>query len=194
MYKLSATFLLLTVLCFPHVVEAHFGGMPIFKINGVFALPDIFDNTLEYAELRDRAPKENYPIGSVMEYEIDTTYIPASENTLQKTLFIWDFGDGSANEQGTYMLKRSHAYPEEGIYTVKVSIDTTAAGFPDEPQVIQVVPIVIGKPEIPARESKSYLVPEASEEYRSDSKALAINVSIGLFVISILAFFLSKRK
>lgn len=182
------------VLAVAPAVRAHFGGMPIFKINGVFALPDIFDNTKEYAEMRDRAPEESYPIGSSMNYEIDPTYIPASDATLRKTLFTWDFGDGSKTKSGIYMLKQTHEYPNQGEFTLKVSMDATAAGFPMEPQVIEVVPIVIGNPVLAAEEKVNYLVQTEPVSDTRINRLLFWNIVIGLVMVGLLGLLIKLRK
>jgi hypothetical protein len=171
----------------PFITSAHFGGMPIFKINGEFTESDVFDNTLPHTELRDRAPQDSYPIGSTLQFEIDPTHIPASD--VKKTDFIWDFGDGSEKVEGKYLLAQSHFYPNEGVFILTVSIDTTDAGFPMESQVIQVVPIVVGNPVLSKNEQINYLVtPAEGEETPSiflwNIAGAAILLGVGFAIIN----------
>jgi hypothetical protein len=156
---ISKTFLLAAIsLLFVSLAEAHVGDVPILKINGEFVVSDVFDNTQEYAEVGYKAPQASYPIESEIEYEIEPTYTPIELDVLKNTNFVWDFGDGSVPLSGKYLLAVTHAYPKEGIYILKISMDSDHGM-----EVVQVVPIVIGNPQATKEESLNYLVPQATE-------------------------------
>ncbi len=124
--------LLLVSFIKPVEIQAHaIGQPPFFKINGVYTdyypVPSI---SLNEFYLPQDISKTNYLINDVLQFEIDTTAMPAPPEIIQKTKFSWDFGDGQ-KAQG---LKNSHSYLKPGTYFLEIKADSGDGG---EPQVLQ---------------------------------------------------------
>ncbi len=124
------------------------GQPPYFKVNGVFT--DYY--TVPSASLADfKLPqdsvKEPVLVNQNIEFEIDVNALPVPQEVIQKTKFIWEYGDGAKAEG----LKNSHAYSNTGTYFIDIYADS-GEGF--EPQLLQSTAINV----LP---SKDYKLPES---------------------------------
>lgn len=122
----------LFLLLSPGRAGAHaIGQPPFFKINGVYTdYYPVPSTSLEEFYLPQDISKTNFLVGDVLQFEIDTTAMPAPPEIIQKTKFSWDFGDG----QKTEGLKNSHSYTKPGTYFLEIKADSGDGG---EPQVLQ---------------------------------------------------------
>lgn len=157
-YKLTS-FLLVLILFFTLVssASAHRQGIPILKINN--KLVEIYfdkyfsGNVFDLPYDADRAP-ENYVINQPLEFELDISKFPITPEILEKSEFIWKFGDGT-EERTTGKVKSSHTYNKTGTFAFEILVDVKNLGYSDiEPQSLQTAIINI----LP---NKDYKLPEA---------------------------------
>lgn len=129
--------LLLLILISAKPAEAHLAGQPpYFKMNGVYsALYPVPTTSLEDFQLPQDLAPGNYLINEKIDFEIDKTQIPVLPAVIDKTIFMWDFGDGTKMEG----LKNSYTYKKPGSYILKIM----AKYQTDEPQLLQSVLINI---------------------------------------------------
>ncbi len=124
--------LLLSVLVFPSITQAHsVGQQPYFKVNGVYSeLYPVPTNSLLDFQLPQDIAKGTFLVNNSVEFEIDATALPVPPEIVDKTKFIWEFGDGTTAEG----LKNSHTYTKPGTYTIEIKADS---GDGAEPQLLQ---------------------------------------------------------
>lgn len=127
-------FILLLVVPFliPQPAQAHSVGQPpYFKINGIFTdyYPVLSTSLYGFNLPQDIAPA-NYLVSENIEFEIDTSQLPVPMEIVEKSKFLWDYGDRTTTEG----LKNSHAYAKPGTYVMSIKVDT-GDGF--EPEILQ---------------------------------------------------------
>ncbi len=129
---------------------AHMVGQPpFFKVNGQFSpYYSVPTSSLPDFNLpQDMAPT-NFLIGEVIDFEIDSTLLPVPKEVIDRTTFIWDFGDGGSASG----LKNSHSFKRKGSYVLTLKAD---AGDSMGPLVIQSVMLNI----VP---DKNYQLPKSN--------------------------------
>jgi hypothetical protein len=127
-------------LLFNSPVSAHLLGQPpFFKVNGVYS---IFYSVQSYSAYGDTLPPQDfspgrYVVNEPVSFELEksqlTTIIPSE--IVEKTKFVWDFGDGT---KGTGFTN-SHSYAKQGSYILTIYADTTGFEKGVEPQLLQSV-------------------------------------------------------
>lgn len=133
-------FSLFLVLLFPSQVFGHaIGQPPYLKINGEFtdyynvpttSLPDfILPN--------DISKQPFFLVNQEIYFEIDKTALPIPPELLDRTRFIWEFGDGARAEG----LSATHVYTKPGTYFADLKVDS-GTGFAG-PQSMQLTAINI---------------------------------------------------
>lgn len=146
-------YLLLTTiilnLIFPRDSFGHaIGQPPYFKVNGSFTelypVPTISVTDFELPQ--DSAPGV-FLVGEEIRFEIDKAALPVPAEVIEKTKFIWEYGDGSKAEG----LNNTYAYRKPGTYFLDIYADSEG-GF--EPQLLQSTAINI----VPDR---NYQLPKA---------------------------------
>jgi len=167
--------------------SAHVGGIPILKMNGAFVLPDIYESTNLYSDIRDNPPQRSYPVGSSIDFDINVEELEGFGDIWKKSLIAWDFGDGVKVGGGQGTLHQSHTYTKEGRYNFLITIDTTPAGFPAAPEIVQFVPIVVGNPpEVVTERSSSFIY--GFEPYATSTDGMRRGPSlIGYVVLGVIA-------
>src|SRR3989344_1836694 len=136
-------------LLLPRLTDAHsIGQPPYFKVNGVFTdYYPVPSTSLDDFELPQDLANGQHFVGENLEFLIDETALPVPKETVEKTKFIWDFGDG-VTAQG---LKNTHTYTKPSTYFLSIKADS-GEGF--EPQLLQTTAINI----LP---NKDYRLPKA---------------------------------
>src|SRR3989344_4426201 len=88
-------------LLLPGLTYAHsIGQPPYFKVNGVFTdYYPVPSTSLEDLELPQDLATGQHLVGENLEFLIDETALPVPKEVVEKTKFLWDFGDG-ATAQG----------------------------------------------------------------------------------------------
>ncbi|HVZ66667.1 MAG TPA: PKD domain-containing protein [Patescibacteria group bacterium] len=113
---------------------AHIRGVPIAKINGkstqIYPIQNITTAVFDTPPNADLAP-ENYLVNQKLEFEIDPNKLPVFKEDLEKTVFIWDFGDGSKPEKIKNGYKNSHIYKRIGTFTMNIYADYSTSGYED---------------------------------------------------------------
>jgi hypothetical protein len=128
----TVSFLLFLILfIFPSSSDAHMIGQPpYFKVNGIYTIlyPVPTSSVEDFNLPQDIAP-ENYLIGQKLDFELDTTQLPVIPEVLNKTKFMWDFGDGEVGSG----LKQTHTYKNKGSFlqVIKAQYEN------DQPQILQ---------------------------------------------------------
>lgn len=134
--KLSSISIILVTyfLLFPKNASAHlFGQPPFFKINNEYSnfyhvpLTSLYDFGLP----QDAAPK-NYLVGEQISFGFDENRLPAPPDVVEKTKFIWDFGDGESGSR----LSNTHTYKKMGSYIITIYADD---GTTPTPQLLESV-------------------------------------------------------
>ncbi len=132
MKKIIITLLLLLILVCPNSSFAHaLGQPPYFKVNGVFT--DYYPTpttSLSDFELPQDIANGTFLVSQNIDFEIDTAALPIPEEIIQKTKFLWDFGDGTTATG----LENSHSFAKPGTYFIDVRAGS-GEGF--EPQLLQ---------------------------------------------------------
>jgi hypothetical protein len=149
---LSFLICMLTLLLVRNDAHAHLPGQPpFFKINGTFTdFYHITGTSLDDFSLpQDKAPKQ-YQINETIHFSIDRTQLPVPAEIVEKTTFVWDYGDGGRGKG----LANDYAYKKQGSFILSVYADTSAFEKGVEPQLIQSVLLNI----VP---SESYTLPKA---------------------------------
>lgn len=107
------------------------GQPPYFKVNGVFTdFYPVPSTSLSDFRLPNDIVKQNFLINENISFEIDETQLPVPAELVEKTKFIWDFGDGTSGMG----LKNTHTYKNPGTYFLDIKADS-GDGF--EPQLMQ---------------------------------------------------------
>lgn len=110
-------------------IFAHLPGQPpFFKINGVYSQLYFVPTTSlsDFPLPQDGAPA-NYLVNQPIHFELDINRLPpAPPGALEKTKFLWDFGDGVS---GTG-LTNTHSYSKIGSYLLSIHIDDGSAPTP----------------------------------------------------------------
>jgi hypothetical protein len=124
--------LLLSALLFPSTTHAHLAGQqPYFKVNGVYSeLYSVPTSSLSDFPLPQDIAVGTFLVNVPVEFEIDEAALPVPSEIVEKTKFLWDFGDGTTAEG----LKNSHTYSKQGTYTIEIKADS---GQGVEPQLLQ---------------------------------------------------------
>lgn len=127
-------------LSFASETHAHLLGQPpFFKVNGIYS---IFYPVQSYSAYGDTLPPQDFspgiylvqePIAFELEKSQLATIIP--EEIVNKTKFIWDFGDGT---KGVGFVN-SHSYTKPGSYILTIYADTTGFEKGVTPQLLQSV-------------------------------------------------------
>lgn len=132
--------LILLFTCLYHIpqtlnpVSAHSVGQPPFlKINGQYAnlYPVPLSSLYNFDLPQDLAP-ENYLLNQPINFELDTTKLPAPPDIVLKTKFDWDFTAG-IHAQG---IKNTHTFTKIGSYIIKIYADD---GTTPKPQLLESV-------------------------------------------------------
>jgi hypothetical protein len=118
-------------------VFAHQSGQQsFFQINDKHPNPYAVTSTsLNVFNLPEDLAAENYLVNQSLEMEMEPALLPVLPEIVNKTNFIWDFGDGF---KGTD-LKNTHTYQKMGSYILTIQAQYGA----DQPQIIQSVLINI---------------------------------------------------
>lgn len=116
-------------------------GLPIATINDVstqvYPVLTVVTSAFDLPQDADLAGA-NYLINQELTFTIDITKMPQPQEVLEKTMFIWDFGDGTQKERIKSTDTITHTYTKMGTKVMHVTADFPAAGFPDiGQQVIQ---------------------------------------------------------
>ena len=121
---------------------------PYFKVNGVFTdYYPVPSTSLSDFNLPQDQAKGTFLTRDTLQFEIDESALPVPKEIVEKTKFLWDFGDG-ATAKG---LKNTHNYSKPGTYFLSIKADS-GEGF--EPQLLQSTAINI----LP---DKNYQLPKA---------------------------------
>lgn len=149
MKKTLFVIIFIFALVFPGSSHAHsIGQQPYFKVNGVFTdYYPVAATSLKDFKLPHDIVVGKFLVNEEMSFEIDTKALPIPEQSLEKTKFLWDFGDGSKAEG----LKNTHKYSKAGTYFLDISVDS-GDGF--APQILQSTAINI----LP---NKNYVLPKS---------------------------------
>lgn len=125
---------LIVLLATPTTVLAHLPNQPPFlKINGQYApLYPVLSTSLQDFPLPQDIAPQNYLVDQVIKFELDATKLPASPDVIKRTVFSWEFGDGTKAEG----LSTTHAYKKMGSYILHIY--TTESSNP-EPQLLESV-------------------------------------------------------
>lgn len=117
---------------FPIEASAHMIGQPpYFKANGVYTdFYPVPSTSLSDFRLPQDIVKQSILINQPVKFEIDKTQLPVPADVVDKTKFVWDFGDGTT-ESG---LTNTHTYLKPGTYFLDIKADS-GDGF--EPQLMQ---------------------------------------------------------
>lgn len=123
---------LVIILMFPYSVTAHsIGQPPYFKVNGIFTdYYPVPSSSLADFKLPQDIATGVFLINTPIDFEIDPALLPVPAEIVDKTKFLWEFGDGEKAEG----LKNSHTYLKPGTYFLDIYADSEG-GF--EPQLLQ---------------------------------------------------------
>jgi hypothetical protein len=163
---LSLLFLLLPVT----TVSAHMAGQPpFFRVNGIFSnfYPVPMGSYIALHPFpQDLAPdiyRTGTPIQLAFDFDQLSQVVPPE--VINKTNFIWDFGDGTiGNGQ-----KNNHAYKKPGSYVLSITADTRSFEANAEPQVIQSVILhVVDDPSYVLPKTKVYVNGVEGKDIKSD--------------------------
>ena len=125
MKRLLSLILLISMLSQALPAEAHFGGVPVIKINNkataLYTTEEIA-SVGEYSIPSD-VGAENYLVNKSVTFQADKDRLPFPEEVVDKATYEWDFGDGN-KAKGE---KVQHAYNKIGSYEIILRID-----FPKE--------------------------------------------------------------
>ena len=116
----------------PSASYAHsIGQQPYFKVNGIYSeLYSVPATSLPDFLLPQDIAVGVFLVNEPVEFEIDVSALPIPAEIVEKTKFLWDFGDGITAEG----LKNSHSYTKQGTYIIEIMID---AGQGITPQLLQ---------------------------------------------------------
>lgn len=145
MNRLFFLLVLLALVIWPSGIFAHSIGQPPFvKVNGIFTdYYSVPSSSLAGFDLPQDSIKESLLVGQEVKIEIDEAALPVPKEIVEKTKFLWDFGDGYT----TTGLTASHAFSKPGTYFIKIRADS-GEGF--EAQLLQSTFINI----VPSKEYK----------------------------------------
>lgn len=127
---------------FPSQVFGHSLGQPPFlKINGEFTdyYPVPTTSLSEFMLPNDNSKQTYFLINKEINFEIDSATVPIPPEVLEKSRFIWEFGDG-ATAEGIFV---KHNYLKAGTYFVNLKIDSekgSAGGQTLQITAVNIVP------------------------------------------------------
>jgi hypothetical protein len=115
--------------------SAHLPGQPpFFKVNGVYsAYYPVSGTSLEDFILPQDIAVDKYVINEEIVFEIEREQLPVPQEIVEKTKFVWKFGDGTEAEG----LINNHVYTKPGSYILFIYADTSSFEKGVEPQLIQ---------------------------------------------------------
>ncbi len=145
----------LSFFIFPTPIHAHLAGQPpYFRIDGKFSnfYPVLTNANFPEGPLPQDIAPDNYIVNEPINLEIDKSQLELiiPKEIVEKTKFIWDFGDGTKGEG----IKNTHSYKKMGSYVISINADTTSFEKNVTPQIIQSVMLNI----LP---NKDYKLPQA---------------------------------
>lgn len=123
---------LVLILVFPYSVKAHsIGQPPYFRVNGIYTdYYPVPSSSLADFKLPQDIATGVFLINATIDFEIDPALLPVPSEIVDKTEFLWEFGDGEKAEG----LKNSHTYLKPGTYFLDIYANSDG-GF--EPQLLQ---------------------------------------------------------
>jgi hypothetical protein len=141
MFKFIKVLLLLFCLCLTHNTEAHF-EKSILKVNGEYTVQLPNPHSADGQEIPSTLTRTLVQ-GQRASFELDTSRFDTPQSIVQKTTFIWDFGDGSVKTTGLLLTKQVHTYRKQGTYTIKIIADYSTAGVVIPPQLIATADVTV---------------------------------------------------
>ncbi len=166
------TTFLISLMIFTPTYGHMVGQPPFFKVNGKYSIlyPVPLTSLPDFNLPQDLA-LDKYLVSKKIEFELDTSALPAPPEIIEKTEFFWDFGDKTTGEG----LKNSHIYKKPGSYilTIKAQYITDPQPQLFQSTLIHVVPnpdykIPIAIIKINGKESKDPLTDVLKSDFSNE--------------------------
>ena len=132
--KKSLLICLIFFLLTPSLAFANGAGLPsFFSVNGKLSTPNplqLYGITSQSFLIPQDFTPENYVVNQPINFAIDEIPLQAviQPALLQKTKYVWDYGDGSPKADG---LKNTHTYTKPGSYILILTLNIYTD--PDQP-------------------------------------------------------------